>query len=480
MKKHILGLLALSLLPISLQAGAVTVSTGTVHGRPVTILDNGLVRLAVTPEIGGRVLELVNVKTGHNSAKIRLDNIGKRPDDNWTGADYGGFTDVPVPGLGWPGDFWGLTYDLKVAEGKDGAKSIVLGAKAGTIGIERTMTVFPDSTLVRVETRETNLGPAPQKMRVRFHCEMAAGTRADDADDVFYASPEGAKRKNYVVGAEYDRMEILKASGWVALSDTAEKSSVFKVFRADDVQDVFYWAGANEATQLFGNDGAFVGLDWMGAEQTVAPGASIESTEDMFLATGLARPDFVDTRGLVAGELATDRPTYGSKGTVALSASLASANARPAAKVAVTITGPDGTKAAELSADIPASAPGQAATAVLKWDYKDVPDGAFFAKAVFSDASGNALGSAERSFAVDAAMVDALVALLEGDRKLLAALKARAKSPPLQVATELRVLDQRLEAAAADLAAGSYASLRAGLETFRAETAKLESLLPKR
>ncbi len=477
MKTRILPLAAALLLPLTACAAGVASSAGTILGRPVTILENGLVRLSITPEIGARVMEFVDLRTGANAAKIRLDNISKRPDDNWTGADYGGFADVPVPGMGWPGDFWGLTYEVAVADGKDGAKSIVATAKAGDIGVERTMTLIPDSTQVRFTTRLTNLSAAPQKMRVRLHCEMAAGARADDADDVFYASPDGPKTKNYVVGAEYDRMEILKASGWVALSDTAEKSSVFKVFRADGAQDVFYWAGANEASQLFGNDGAFVGLDWMGAEQSVAPGASIESTEDMFLANGLARPDFVDTRGLVAGELSTDRPTYGSKGTVAISASLASATARTPAKVAVTITGSAGTKAAELSADIPASAPGQAATAVLKWDYKDVPDGAFSAKAAFSDASGNALGSAEKSFAINAVMVDELVAALEADRKLLAALKSKAKSAPLHIATDLRVLELRLDEAGKALEAGGYKSLRADLDIFRREADRIGLLL---
>ena len=209
MKTAFVGILLGTATLLSSLAGEVVAKTGKSHDREVTILENGFVRLSVTPGIGGRVLEFVNLKTGHGMAKVRLDNIAKKPDDNWTGADYGGFTDVPVLGVGWPGDFWGLTYELKVVDGKDGAKAVVANAKAGQIGIERTMTLFPDSTMLRIETRQTNIGNAPQKMRVRFHCEMAVGERADDNDDVFYASPDGVKVMDYVVGAEYARMEIL-------------------------------------------------------------------------------------------------------------------------------------------------------------------------------------------------------------------------------------------------------------------------------
>ena len=143
----LLGALLVAGTTLTALSAEVTSKNGTLHGREVFTLENGFVRLSVTPEIGGRVLEFVNLKTGHGSAKVRADNIAKKPDDNWAGADYGGCTDAPVLGLGWPGDFWKLTYALAFEDGKDGSKTIVAKGKSQDIEIERRMTLFPDSTM---------------------------------------------------------------------------------------------------------------------------------------------------------------------------------------------------------------------------------------------------------------------------------------------------------------------------------------------
>jgi hypothetical protein len=472
MKKTLL----LSIAILSFQAaraGNVTSTAGELHGRPVTILENGLVRLAVTPGIGGRVLEFADTRTGRGSAKVRRDNIAKRPDDDWAGADYGGFCDVPVPGLGWPGDFWGCDYKLEVTDADGGGKSVVASAEQGGIGLQRTMTLAPGSTALTVETRLTNLGAAPRVLRIRFHNELAAGSRADDADDVFFISPDGPKVTDYVVGAEYARMEILRVTGgWVSLSDTHERASVIKVPRAEGVQEFFYWAGANEAAELVGADGAFVGLDWMGKEETVAPGGSLSAAEVLFLADGIGRPGFVNAERLVAGEVLPARDVLGSAGKLEISAALAGAQALPASKAEIEITG---ALNAKFSIDLPAADAGLAVRKSGFWDYKNAPDGAYEISAKFTDAKGNPLGSAIRTVRVDSARVDAIEKRF---RSAEAALKRAPKDGDTRISTEREVLEYRLSQAAKDLEEGSYSALESGLAAIERETERLKKLVP--
>ncbi|MEI6033046.1 MAG: hypothetical protein WCS65_02045 [Verrucomicrobiae bacterium] len=477
----LLGTLLLAGTPFSSFSGEVVEKNGKLFGRDVFTLDNGLVRLSVTPEIGGRVLEFVNLKTGHGSAKVRADNIAKKPTDNWAGAEYGGFTDAPTLGLGWPGDFWMLTYEMKFEDGKDGAKAIVASAQTQDIGIERRMTIAPGSTALRVEVKETNLSKRPQMMRIRLHCEMAQGTRGDDNDDIYFQSADGLNIQDYAVGAEYARMAILKVTGgWVSLSDTVENESVVKVLRAEGEQEVFYWAGANESTEIVGDDGAFVGLDWLGKEQLVEAGHAISSVEDIFVVGGIGKPDFVETGNRISGEVAPDRKIYGKAGIVTVKASLASATVLPASTVRISIASTQ-KELASLDATIPSAAPGIAATTDLKWHYADLPDGNYTIKSVISDSQGKTLGTSEKVFAVNSALVDRLASALSKDKKTLEDLKAKIKSQGsgglLDISTEIHVLEFHKGAIEKLMDSGSYDNMTAESDAFGSEAAHLNSVL---
>lgn len=333
------------------------------------------------------------------------------------------------------------------------------------------MLLTPGSTALAVETTLTNSGGVPRVLRVRFHNELAVGTRADDADDVFFISPDGAKVTDYVVGAEYARMEILKvAGGWVSLTDTAERTSIIKVPEAEGVQEFFYWAGANEASELLGNDGAFVGLDWMGKEATVPPGGSLSAKEKIFLADGIGRPGFVNTGSLVVGEVLPARSVLGSKGKLEISCAVAGATKLPPSQARIEITG---ASPAAFTIDLPAAEPGLAARASGFWEYNGAPDGEYEIRANFVDGKGSPLGSATRSIRVESARVDAL------ENRFRAAESALAKLPKdagLQLSTERSVLDHRISRAAGELEAGSYEALEKSLTLIERELRRFDEL----
>ena len=286
---------------------------------------------------------------------------------------------------------------------------------------------------------------------------------------------------DYAVGAEYARMEVLKvAGGWVALSDTMEKESVFKLLRSEGVQDVFYWAGANEATEIVGNEGAFVGLDWLGKEQVVEPGKSISSVEDLFLSDGIARPAFVNTADCIAGEVTTDRKVYGKSGSVVVTPSLVSAKQLAPATVKITVGHAD-KEITSLDGKIPGAAPGTASSAGIKWDYSDLEDGPYRIQAVFVDGNAREIGRAEGAFEINRALLDKLTTLLSEEKKAFDGLKAQIKQKgagkALDISTELSILEFRMEGIEALLKSGSYDQMNKELAVFKREADWMSSLL---
>jgi hypothetical protein len=435
-------------------AGEVNVSSGERFGRPVRILDNGLIRLAVTPQIGGRVLELSNLATGNNVAKVSEVYIHKSPDDEWQGAEYGGFTDAATSG--WPGPFWGVTYDLEVVEADDGAKAIVVTGKASGLRVQRTMTVHPDSTLLTVKTVQENISDKPRVSNIRLHCEMIAGTRGDNAERVFYASPEGVQHKKHTVGMEVTRFWWLDvAGGWFSLVDSVEAEGILRrLYPADAEHRVFYWLSYHEHPRQLGEEGAFLGLDWFGEEQQLKPGESMSATEEMFLFSGLKRTDFAHDH--LAGALSFDKDRYGSTDTVQATVSLAGAQAIDGFEATVQAYDKD-RMLAEASATGGKARAGQASSASVELPLKDLADGTYIVQARVRDRQGNLIGQAKREITVIGQLVRRVRSAQQAFAEKLASLRRRAESgDDLAVRTELDVLELRRRELAELMGAGRY------------------------
>lgn len=368
----------------------VIVSEGERYGWRVITLDNSLIRLSVTPHLGGRVLELKLIDTDQSVANVRMDNIHRQPDDpNWPGADYGGFTDAATSG--WPGPFWNQSYRHRIERNDaSGSVTLVMQGQVESQTIERRMTLTPGSTAVRFQMRQTNRLDQPQQMTLRLHAEWAAGDKADNHDRIAMVSKKhGREQMPYIVGAEYQRFRWIDlVEPWVAIYDTQESTGLVRRFElprdnkahANDSADpdddrasrnqmplqpkLFFWAGYNESPQLLGDRGAFFALDWFAQQATVKPGESLRAIEHMMLFAGLPRVGFV--QGQTFGCVTTDRTRYGRGGTIHVKASLASAQHRRASRVVVRVLAED-RLLHEMKAKVPASSPGQAGHAQLAW-----------------------------------------------------------------------------------------------------------------
>lgn len=438
------------LLAAAAHAAPVTVQEGELHGRPVIRLDNGLVRLSVTPEIGGRVLELTLLADGGQVANPRLDNIGKKPTDRWEGAEYGGLTDAAT--TGWPGPFWAQTYALSVEDGPEpGAKTLVAVCTNEGLAIRRAMTVFPDSTAVRFALRQTHVGKGPRKMNLRLHAELAAGKLADNDDALFIPESNGVERIDVTIGAEYERFRWIRSvAPWMGVVDTAERTGYLRFLEPrQDTYKLFYWVGFNESPNLLGDKGAFFALDWFGDDQVAQPGESIEAEETFVLVSGLesveaATPDW-------GVEVRLDRPRYGSNDTLRVTLLRAGATALPSAGATCEVM--QGDRILQTGTlRLPATpAAGQAASAAWSWPLPDLPDGAYRVRARLEDGSNV---TAEKAFAVVGALAgQAVRAVLdyrvEADalRNRLAALNTEAARAEAEVlALRMRDLDERLVA----------------------------------
>lgn len=438
--------LAVLLIATTAHAGEVKASREKRFDRDVLVLDNGLVRIAVTPEIGGRVLEFVQVNTKNNAAKVRPDSIHRKPTDAWVGADYGGFSDVPT--AGWPGAMWGVTYEASFQPGAvPGSQSVLVKGEADGTRVERTMTLTPDSTALDVHVRQTNLKTVEQKMLVRIHCEMGAGELPDENDSIYWQSPKGPRSLRYIYGAEYKRFEWMDvADGWVAGIDAASASGFVRLFEpANEPQRVFYWCGYNEDPEHFGVSGAFFALDRFGKEQVVAAGATIEQRERMFLISGVRRADFVSEGALGAFEL--DRTRYGSADTVTATVTLVGAEAIGKHEATMRLM-QDARELLIRSVTIPGASAGKASVSTVDLPLPELPDGSFSVHLSVTSEDGKAIGSAMRTFEVSQDLVNrargAVQAYADQANKFAAVVKERTDKP-LWIDAELRVANLRRE-----------------------------------
>lgn len=477
--KYTLRLLsACAMVASSAFAGAVTVQDGILYGRPVKTLDNGLIRISVTPEIGGRVLEFVNLRTGGDLSQIRLDNIHLTPEDKWEGAEYGGITDAATSG--WPGPFWAQTYSLTVEDAPDEGKTLVARHTANDIEIERRMTVSPDSTAVPFSITQKNVSDFPQKMTVRLHNELAAGKRADAQDSLFFKEKEGLKQVDFVPGAEYMRFSWFDVvEPWIGIVDRTEQDGYFRLLSPEqEKHKFFYWIGFNESPEKLGREGAFFALDWYAMEETVQPGESLEITETFVLFDGMERIDFTTKEG-AAGSLELDRNRYGGTDTLKVHCSMVSAEDFPETSVAIQIT--DGSTVLwSGKGAIPGSKAGKASTTTISWNYENKSDGTYFVKAEFFDADKNLLAATENEFEIVAELVQHTKDELRKRSQAIASLKKiqiTSSVSTSQIETELNVLDLRIMELQKLFASGQYEVLLEKLPQVDRDIEQLQKIL---
>jgi hypothetical protein len=451
---------AMGLVLASLGCAQVAIEKGQLYGYEVISLDNGLVRLSVTPAIGGRVLELKMHGNAGGVANVRMDNIHRQPDDpDWPGADYGGFSDAATSG--WPGPFWAVRYDLQTTRDPDsGAVTLTATGQNASQKIVRRMTVRPESTAVEFSMEQTNTLDQPQQLTLRLHSELAAGDKADGQDVIILPVDDQIETMAYIVGAEYNRFRWINLSEpWAAVVDRVAEEGVARRFISDSTEPprLFFWAGYNESPEMLGDRGAFFSLDWFAEQASVAAGQSLRASEQMMLFRGTRRLAFFN--GDIAGGITTDRSTYGRDDDVTINAALVGATERSAARVELDVRR-DEQSLAQLAQAIPASPAGRAGSAQLIWHIGQLTDGPVTLQARFIDRHGRQLGRDQVQVRIVGELVKDARNAFEALNNKAQSLRQRARKAGfderLDVSTELAVLRLRLNEADQLLQTGDY------------------------
>lgn len=387
----LIGGALLMLANMSFAVEPVQVKEGTLYGRPVIEVDNGLLRMTVTPEIGGRGLSIVEHRTGYEFVRVAPWYMHLNEGDPWIGAEYGGMSDVD--GGTWPGNFWSKTYTARVERPEEGVVVLRLSAEAAGTVLERTITIRRGSTRVGICVTQRNTADYTRPMAIWIHGEHRLGQRADDNDYAYWIDPDGCRQwMHYVPGVErlnwqhVWRFRRVQAVGWFAAVDRRDAVAMAAVYPdTDKPVTVAWWNGFVEGDANIperDQDGGFFNMDRVTENQPVEPGGAISAVQDLILLRGMDR-SVRAAQGDVVVAADADRASavYGSREPIGLVLQAGAAVATTGCSATVAAIRKDGDKdgpvAHRMELRIGPTLPGEAQSTNVLFPAGVLTDGAY-------------------------------------------------------------------------------------------------------
>ncbi len=426
--------------------------------RGLAILSDHL-EVGVVPALGGRIVELIPRSTGKNTLHAATWNYHLGPGDKWPGAEYGGICDCPTEG--WPGDFWGILYNVQPLYETD---ALGLQAEAETNGVHivRQMVVPHGTSKLVVRVRQTNTSDRPKSMVLRLHGEFRIGTQADAQDVIFWKDGDVLRERRYIPGSEAPRLSFDRVTdGWSAMVDTVEREAlVHRFLEPPGPSRVFFWSGHPEpppGTMESTGDTGWYNNERFGPRTTVEPGGSLTAVEEFWALRGLGRVDDCRDEGAAALELPRER--FGAGDPVVLRAAFAAPAAAPGVRVTITVSDPSGATKAVRHDDLPSLSAGEASHSEITFRTEGWPDGLYAATALF-ERNGKVLARVSRTFVLDetaAAQARTTVAALA---TRITELETAWQPPSPSDRVRLAMLRSRLSQAETELVNGNFDAAR--------------------
>lgn len=223
------------------------------RSEPIVWIENDALRVGVLPGLGGRLIRLVDKRTGHNFMEehpgtTTLDSIGDRY------FNYGGYEEYIGRDFAGPG--WEWAYDSRVVQQPD-ATAIVVTATTDDWRLERTY-LLPrgDRGELSVESRLTNRSASPVTTLLRTHPQFTLGD--DGAELALLIQAENGSIRQTTLDEQHDGVTIQPAGAWAVIHPDQERVLLHR-FEAKQAQPY-----------LFKGDGYFQ-LELFGQTTTLAP-----------------------------------------------------------------------------------------------------------------------------------------------------------------------------------------------------------------
>jgi len=226
---------------------ACKIEEGFFLGHEALFLENSLIRVTVLPKLGARIAEYFYKPASHNQFYLNPNNIravggGALPEGSGAYIPFGGYEDNLCDGHG---PFFLYPYQVQIGKGEKGGISILVWADLPDLRVERKMTIWPRSSLLRVDVKAISKGK--KKVSIRAHPEIVCG--GDHKNDIFfYPSPEGIKIIENKVGNFWLEPNI----NWWGVRDTEKCEILLNSFESESVEKIYRWYGSDRVTmELF-------------------------------------------------------------------------------------------------------------------------------------------------------------------------------------------------------------------------------------
>ncbi len=263
MLKKSLEVLLISTMAYSLSAGTAGVESyskdvefeaqkGVTITQKRFFLENDKVRLAVIADPGGAVVEFTNKETGVNHVAGNVYKIEKN-----------GKLEI-VSGYGWPD--WmidnqtdpesmrlcKLPYVLDVIDAADGAKSIRVKGATQEQGIERTMTLKPDSAELLVNIKVTNIGKKDRPLWIRWHPQILPSKDNLGNSGCVLVSGKDDSIQKIRTATGWDNWFEINENGFAAVADFKSGDGLIITFEKEKVPVIMTWTEYKASSPLRG------------------------------------------------------------------------------------------------------------------------------------------------------------------------------------------------------------------------------------
>jgi len=226
---------------------------------PVVFLENDRLKLALLPGIGGRIIRIIDKRTGWNFLKepadvTSLDVIGKFY------FNYGGYEEYMGKAFGAPG--WEKEYAHKLQRNEAGS-SIVLTLKTPDLTLERTISLDRgDGADVSISSILTNTGRHERRIKLRVHpmMDLGPGTGAF----AVRLLDEGRALRRSTVAREFESLSVQPQGLWAVVNEQ-QNTGVANRFDPAEVSCYLFYSAKD----------AYFNMELMGVMRTLAPGESL-------------------------------------------------------------------------------------------------------------------------------------------------------------------------------------------------------------